>query len=111
MKGVIKNMGVPEWHYKRALQAFAHALAFEVKDYKLAKELVEERDNMRLEEYILHMKEELSSITFYYLAGRATQLTIDEADEMGIDSLNAAACGLGMFEDFIGIEENEEDEQ
>ena len=102
-------MGIPEWHYKRALQALAHALAFEAKDYKLARELVEERDDMRLEEYILHRKEELSSITFYYLAGRATQLTIDEADVMGIDALNAAVCGIGMFEDFIGIENIEED--
>ena len=103
-------MGVPEWHYIRALQAFAHALAFKVKDYKLARELVEERDGMRLEEYILHMKEELSSITFYYLAGRATQFTIDEADEMGIDDFNAAAGGIWLFEKLIGIEENKEDE-
>ena len=98
-------MGIPEIHYKRALQAFAHALAFEVKDYKLAKELVEEQDNMRLEEYILHMKEKIFSKTFYYLAGRATQLMIDEAEVMGIDALNAAACGIGLFEDFINIEE------
>lgn len=109
MKGVMKNMGIPELHYKRALQALAHALAFEVKDYKLAGELVEERDDIRLEEYILHMKEELSSITFYYLAGRATQLAIDEADEMGIDALNAAVCGIGLFEDFIRIENIKEE--
>ena len=97
-------MGMPELHYKRALQAFAHALAFEVKDYKLARELVEEQDDMRLEEYILHMKEELSSKTFYYLAGRATQFTIDEVVEMGTDSFNAVACGIGLFGDLIGTE-------
>ena len=49
-------MGIPELHYKSALQAMAHALAFEVEDYKLAKELVEEQNDERLEEYILHMK-------------------------------------------------------
>ena len=98
-------MGIPEIHYKRALQAFAHALAFEVEDHKLARKLVEEQDDMRLEEYILHMKEKIFSKTFYYLAGRATQLTIDEVDVMGIDALNAAAIGIGLFEDLIGIEE------
>ena len=98
-------MGIPEIHYKRALQAFAHALAFEVEDYKLARELAEEQDDMRLEEYIIHMKEKIFSKTFYYLAGRATQFTIDEAETIGIDAFNAAAGGIGMFEDFIGIKE------
>lgn len=104
MKGVIKNMGIPEErHYKRALQAFAHTLAFEVRDYKLAEELVEEEDNERLEEYILHMKEKLSSITFYYLAGMVAQLTIDEAEMAGVDAFIAAGYGIELFKDFIDI--------
>ena len=102
-------MGIPELHYKSALQAMAHALAFEVEDYKLAKELVEEQNDERLEEYILHMKEKIFSKTFYYLAGRATQLTIDEADIMGIDALNATAGGIGLFEELIGMENIEEE--
>lgn len=94
-------MGVPELHYKSALQAMAHALAFEVEDYKLASELVEEQDDERLEEYILHMKEKITSKIFYFLAGRALEWAAHEADGMGIDAFNAAVCGLTSFEDFI----------
>ena len=95
-------MGVPKWHYIRALQNFAHALAYN-DSVKKARQLNEETSEEVLKQFILEKKEEISDKEFYYLAGRATQCTIDEADEMGIDSLNAAACGIGMFEEFIEL--------
>ena len=102
-------MGVPELHYIRALQNFAHALAYD-ESVKKARQLNEEISEEVLTNFIFEKKKELSEKEFYYLAGRATQCIIDEADEMGIDSLNAAAGGIGMFEELIGIEESEEDD-
>lgn len=102
-------MGVPEWHYIRALQNFAHALAYS-ESPKKARQLNEESSEEVLTNFIFEKKKELSEKEFYYLAGRATQCTIDEADEMGIDALNAAAGGIGMFEEFIEIEEPEKDD-
>ena len=102
-------MGVPEWHYIRALQNLAHALAYN-EGVKKARQLNEESSEEVLKQFIFGKKEEISEKEFYYLAGRATQCTIGEADEMGIDSLNAAASGIGMFEEFIGIEELEEND-
>lgn len=102
-------MGVPEWHYKRALQNLAHALAYK-ESPKKAKQLNEETSEEVLKQFIFGKKEEISEKEFYYMAGRATQFTIDEADEMGIDSFNAAACGIWLFEELIGIEEPEEDD-
>ena len=103
-------MGVPKWHYKRALQNLAHALAYK-ESPKKARQLNEETSEEVLKQFILGKKEEISGKEFYYLAGRATQFTIDEADEMGIDAFNAAACGIWLFEELIGIEEPEEDDQ
>ena len=36
--------------------------------------------------------------------------TIDEAYDEGTDAFNAAACGIWLFEDLIGIGESKEDE-
>lgn len=99
-------MGVPEWHYKRALQNLAHGLAYN-ESPKKARQLNEETSEEVLKQFIFGKKEEISEKEFYYMAGRATQFTIDEADEMGIDSFNAAACGIWLFEELIGIEEPE----
>ena len=44
------------------------------------------------------------------MAGRATQCTVDEAYDEGTDAFNAAACGIWLFEELIGIEESEEDD-
>ena len=77
-------MGVPKWHYIRALQNFAHALAYN-DSAKKARQLNEETSEEVLKQFILEKKEKISDKEFYYLAGRATQCTIDEADEMGID--------------------------
>lgn len=97
-------MGVPEWHYIRALQNLAHGLAYS-ESPKKARQLNEETSEEVLKQFIFGKKEEISEKEFYYMAGRATQFTIDEADEMGIDSFNAAACGVGLFEELIGIED------
>lgn len=102
-------MGVPEWHYKRALQNLAHALAYK-ESPKKAKQLYEETSEEVLKQFIFEKKDKISEKEFYYLVGRAIQCTIDEAYDEGTDSLNAAACGISMFEDLIGMEENEEDE-
>ena len=97
-------MGVPEWHYKRALQNLAHALAYK-ENSKKAKQLNEETSEEVLKQFILEKKEEISEKEFYYLAGRATQCTINEAYDEGTDAFNAAAGGIWLFEELIGIEE------
>lgn len=99
-------MGVPEWHYKRALQNLAHALAYN-ESPKKARQLYEEASEEVLKQFIFEKKAEISEKEFYYLAGRATQCTIDEAYDMGTDAFNAAAGGIGLFEELIGIEEEQ----
>ena len=102
-------MGVPDLHYIRALQNFAHALAYKESPRK-AKQLNEETSEKVLKQFIFGKKEEISEKEFYYLAGRATQCTIDEAYDEGTDAFNAAAGGIGIFEEFIEIEEPEKDD-
>ena len=97
-------MGVPEWHYKRALQNLAHALAYK-ENSKKAKQLNEETSEEVLKQFIFEKKEEISEKEFYYLAGRATQCTINEAYDVGPDAFNAAAGGIWLFEELIGIGE------
>ena len=97
-------MGVPEWHYKRALQNLAHALAYK-ENSKKAKQLNEETSEEVLKQFIFGKKEEISEKEFYYLAGRATQCTINEAYNEGTDAFNAAAGGIWLFEELIGIGE------
>lgn len=97
-------MGIPEWHYIRALQNFAHALAY-TESAKRAKQLNEEPSEEVLKQFIFEKKAEISSNEFYYLAGRATQCTIDEAYDMGTDPLNACIGGIGLFEELLGIED------
>lgn len=97
-------MGVPERHYKRALQNLAHGLAYN-ESPKKARQLNEETSEEVLKQFIFGKKEEISEKEFYYMAGRATQCTIDEAYDEGTDAFNAAAGGVGLFEELIGIEE------
>ena len=97
-------MGVPRWHYIRALQNLAHALAY-TESVKKARQLKEESSEEVLTNFIFEKKKEISEKEFYYIAGRATQCTIDEAYDMGTDPLNACASGIGLFEERIGIEE------
>lgn len=101
-------MGIPRIHYIRALQNLAHGLAYN-ESIKKAKQLNEELSEEVLTNFIFEKKKELSEKDFYYLAGRATQCTIEEAYDIGIDALNAAAGGIGMFEELIGIKEVEDE--
>ena len=101
-------MGVPEWHYIRALQNFAHGLAYD-ESPKKAKQLNEETSEEVLKQFIFEKKAEISEKEFYYMAGRATQCTIDEAYDEGTDAFNAAAGGIWLFEEFIEIEEAEDE--
>lgn len=103
-------MGNPMTWYKVALQEFAYYLNC-YKDLTFAKKIVEEKDLNILEERILYEKEKNSEKEFYYRAGMATMATLKAADEGGCDSLNASFGGLSQFESFIGIEEDDEDEQ
>ena len=99
-------MGVPERHYKRALQNLAHALAYKESPKKAKQlQLNEETSEEVLKQFIFEKKEEISEKEFYYLAGRATQCTIDEAYDEGIDAFNAAAGGIWLFEEFIEVKE------
>lgn len=101
-------MGVPEWHYIRALQNLAHALAYN-ESVKKARQLNEESSEEVLTNFIFEKKKELSEKEFYYLAGRATQCTIEEAYDMGTDPFNACIGGIGLFEELIGIEESDDE--
>ena len=97
-------MGCPHIYYIRALQLMARAIAYET-DRKLAREFDEELSEERLTAYLTAKKAEMSEKDFYYVAGRATQATIEEAYQEGCDPLNASIGGLNMFEDFIGLED------
>lgn len=101
-------MGCPHIYYIRALQMLAHALAYNT-SVKLAKELSEEQDIEKLKKYILTRKTELPVQNFYYAAGGTAQCTIAEAYEDGCDALNASAGGINLFEDFIGLEDCDEE--
>lgn len=95
-------MGCTDVYYNSVLRYFAHALAFD-DSVKLAKELLEEKSSKKLETYILGKKETMTEKDFYFLAGRASQLVFDEADEMGCEAVNASCGGVNSFEYFIGL--------
>jgi len=102
-------MGNPRRHYRKALQSLSHALVIE-ENPKLAKELFEEKDEEKLENFILEKKKELSEKEFYYNAGRTTQYVIERAEEEGCDSFNACCGGILEFEDFVEIHPYEDEE-
>jgi hypothetical protein len=99
-------MGCPHIYYHRALQFLAYTIACEENNRKLAKELCEEINIEKLEQYILSKKEGMSDKEFYYAAGGATQAVIEEAYQEGTDPLNASIGGIDEFENFIGLEGN-----
>ena len=102
-------MGCPSRYYKRALQCFAHALVY-MEDKKLAKELSEEKSEERLEKFILERKEKCNEKQFYYDAGRTSEYVLSEADEEGCDAFNACIGGINMFDNFIGLKDDEDDD-
>ena len=70
----------------------------------------EEKDIAKLEEYITNKKNNTSTEEFFYNAGMAFMDTMNYVDKNeGCDGLNASISGLNMFEDFIGLR-NEDDE-
>ena len=70
-------MGCPSIYYKRALQYFAHALVY-MEDSKLAKELIEEKSEEKLESFISHKKKFYNEKQFYYDAGRTFEYVLNE---------------------------------
>lgn len=98
-------MGCPSIFYKHALQCFAHALVY-MDDDKLAKELLNEKSEERLEKFILDKKKSYNEKQFYYDAGRAAEYVLNEADEESCDAFNACIGGLNMFDNFIGLKDN-----
>ena len=92
-------MGCPDIYYTKALQYFAHCLAFS-EDIKLSKELAAETSRDRLESYILQ-KKKIDEKQFYFDAGRTFQAVLDEATEEGTDAFNASIGGLNEFTEFI----------
>ena len=99
------GMGCPSIYYKRVLQCFSHALVY-TENKNLAKELLNEKSVEKLETFILDKKKSINEKQFYYNAGRATEYVLNEADEEGCDAFNACIGGLGMFDNFIGLEDD-----
>lgn len=78
-------------------------------DIKFAKQLSEESDIEKVEKHIKEKKESISTEQFFYNAGMALMNTLRNADENdGCDMFNACIGGLNMFEDFIGLSDNED---
>ena len=98
-------MGCPQIYYKRALQRFARALVY-MEDSKLAKELLEEKSEEKLETFVLNKKKICNEKQFYYDAGRTSEYVLNEASKEGCDAFNACIGGLNMFDNFIGLEDD-----
>lgn len=102
-------MGNPRDYYRIALQEMCYYLIFD-NELKLAKQWREELDIDKMEKFVLEKKEILSDKEFYYAAGLASRSMIAISHEHGTDGVNAAIGGFAEFEDFIGIREDDEDE-
>lgn len=92
-------MGNPYEWYKGTLEYFAHMLSDGFKNFEIFKNMSGEE----LEAYIAEKRSQISEKNFYYYAGMAMTKTYDDACECGCDALNASACGLVQFEEFIGL--------
>ena len=103
-------MGNPHVYYKNALQCFAYYLTY-MENTELAKTLYQEESEEKLEEFILKKKETVSEKEFYYQAGRSCQEVLHMAEKEGTDQYNASFGGLLDFEDFIGLEPYDDEEE
>lgn len=104
-------MGNPMVYYKEALQNLAYYLNCH-SDIKVAKQFLEEKNIEILEKYILEKKSELSPKEFFYNAGMASMYTMQETDRYdGCDGFNACVGGISMFDEFIGLEDEEENKK
>lgn len=103
-------MGNPRRHYKQALRYLAYSLVY-MEDKSLAYQLFEETSTEKLERFILDKKAQIPEKKFFFNAGGAEERVINDADEEGIDSFNAACGGLDEFEHFIGLIGEDEDDE
>lgn len=102
-------MGNPMWSYKACLQSFAYYLTCH-NDMMLANQLQEENSIEKLEDFILDKEKTISSKEFFYNAGMSCMYVLmNEVNNGGCDSLNAAIGGLTSFEHFIGIIDDEDE--
>lgn len=99
-------MGCPSIYYKRALQCFSYALIC-LEDKGLAEELLNEESEENLKTFIVNKKKTCNEKQFYYDAGRTTEYVLNEAEEEGCDTFNAAIGGLNIFEKFLGLKDKE----
>lgn len=103
-------MGCPSIYFEEVLQNFAYNLTC-MEDMKLAKELFEEKDVVKLKNYILEKKETIPIEKFYYNAGMASMHVLNRCDEEdGNDGFNACCGGLYSFERFIGVRKEDKNE-
>ena len=103
-------MGNPHRYYKRFLQKFAYNLAVE-KNEKLANEMYENDSEEELEQFVLDEKVNMDEKQFYFNAGIAYSTVIyDVWNNDCTDGLNACIGGFTEFEYFIGLRDDEEEE-
>lgn len=94
-------MGCPNMWHKACLEELAYLLSND----KSIEHFVSMPEK-ELEVYVLEKRSQTNEKLFYYLAGMATdKVLVDVTDNGPWDALNAAACGISTFEDFIGIDE------
>ena len=66
----------------------------------------------KLEEFILAEKQNVSIEFFCYNAGMASMSVMDDAYENdGCDGFNACICGIGEFEIFVGVFDEEDTDE
>ena len=99
-----------ENYYKKALQCFTY-LIYYFEDIELAKQLSKEESTEKLENIVLNAKSQIDKSLFFFYAGDACRQVLDEAEKEGCDSYNACVFDLINFEYFIGLCEEDEDDE
>jgi hypothetical protein len=90
--------------YKIALENFVYTLLAEsASEYKVEKMNTEE-----LEALIQNISKQFSVQQFFYRAGVAITQMVQEAEEIGYDALNAAVYDAIDFENFIGLNDDDD---
>lgn len=99
-------MGSPFVWYKVALENFVVNLGIVPVDKKPNE--ISEMSREELETIIRDRSNRISEKKFYYNAGISIAQMLEEVNNTGsCDALNAACGGLGEFEDFIGIHDDD----
>lgn len=88
--------------YLEALQKMAAAL-YLGRDNELSAEMNKEQSVDRLESIIIELMNNISEREFYYFAGRVTECILIEAEQEGIDALDACREALIEFYELIDI--------